>query len=200
MEERTRELHSEIDERQKATNRLRAPGAQHAQAKRTAHTHNWITDAAFDEWIACPKNPTHVLKTPVDQLLSSHSKFITFIHCDDRSRVKNTYADIAPTPRPYDTKYRYCLPGGELLYLREDGEPVSDETRTLVSFRDTTQDITRDKLAQQALEEIETRSRAIVDTAADGTITINDYEITGTFNQTAERMLGFRQHEVIGKI
>ncbi len=101
IEERTRELSAEIEERRKVTEQLRERDAQYAHAERIARTHNWITDAAFDEWTDCSKNTEHVLKTPVDQLLGPHSKFLEYIHREDRSRVKNTYADLGPNPRPY---------------------------------------------------------------------------------------------------
>ncbi len=331
IEERTRELSTEIEEREKITSHLRERDAQYAHAERIARTHNWITDAEFDEWIACSKNTEHVLKTPINQLLSPNSKFLSYIHQDDISRVRETFADVRRNPHPYAIEYRFCPPGGELLYLRDGGEPVYDDAGTLVSFRGTTQDITelrkqeeelhrqgvmsqqaakiaglghwvwdeiedrciycteevpglygvtmeefmglgtrtfdelerihpddriqvmdtfercvangddyqqeyrllhpdgtirwiqdtgmiyerengrvkstlgtirditRRKIAQQALEESELRNRAIVETAADGIITIDENCIIGTFNQAAERIFGFRQCEVIGK-
>ena len=46
--------------------------------------------------------------------------------------------------------------------------------------------------------ESETRTRAIVETAADGLITINDRGMIGSFNRAAEHMFGVAREEVIG--
>lgn len=59
-------------------------------------------------------------------------------------------------------------------------------------------DITERKAAEHALMESEARIRAIVDTAIDGIIVINERGIIEMFNGGAEKMLGYRAREVIG--
>lgn len=48
------------------------------------------------------------------------------------------------------------------------------------------------------LQEVEARTRAILDTAADGIITIDDRETVTSFNRAAETMFGYAATEVIG--
>ncbi len=331
VEERTQELQAEINERHQVTERLRERDGQYAHAERIAHTHNWTSDAALEEWISCSKNTEHVLRIPAEELIGPHAQFFSYIHHDDRAYVESTYEDVAQNPRPYEIEYRFCPPDDEIIRIRDTGEPVYDETGKLVSFRGTTQDITERherneelrrqgimaqqagkiiglghwiwdevedrciycseeapgmygvsmeefmgmgaqtfdqlgqvfgedrehvlraykqylsdgkdytveyrinppggtirwihevgttyeqkngqilstlgtmlditerKLAQQALEESESRNRAIVETAADGIITINEKCIIKTYNKAAERTFGYRQDEVVGQ-
>ena len=331
VEGRTGELRSEIEKRKKVTDRLRKRDAQYAQAERVAHIHNWTTNAAFDEWTDCSKNTEQVLRIPPEKILGPHSKFLSYVHNDDRARLEGLYKDVGREPRKYEVEYCICPPDGGAVYVRESGEPVFDDAGKLTSFIGTTQDITRqhgyeedlrrqgimaqqaakvaglgnwiwdeiedrcifcseeapnlfgvsmeefkglgtrefdqldhihpadrtkafhafkrcvseaegyqveyrviypdgrtgwiedtgavyemengrvkttlgtmrditaEKLAQQALQESESRNRAIVETAADGIITIDENGIVWTFNQAAERMFGYRYNDVIGR-
>src|SRR6202011_2804959 len=53
--------------------------------------------------------------------------------------------------------------------------------------------------AQAALVESETRSRAILESAVDGIITINKEGLIREFNPAAERIFGYRRADVLGK-
>lgn len=53
--------------------------------------------------------------------------------------------------------------------------------------------------ANQALRSSEARVRAIVDTAVDGVITIDDHGTIHTFNPAAEKIFGYHADEVVGK-
>ncbi len=49
------------------------------------------------------------------------------------------------------------------------------------------------------LRDAEARTRAIIDTAADGIVTINDQGLIQAFNPSAERIFGYRASEVLGR-
>jgi len=51
---------------------------------------------------------------------------------------------------------------------------------------------------EDRLREHEMRLRAIVDTAVDAIITINDQGVMGTANPATERMFGYSSEEMIG--
>jgi len=63
----------------------------------------------------------------------------------------------------------------------------------------TIQNITDRKNAERALLESEARMRAVVDTAVDAIVTIDDHAHIERFNPAAERLFGYAEAEVAGK-
>jgi two-component system sensor kinase FixL len=78
----------------------------------------------------------------------------------------------------------------DVIIRDEQGNP----TGTLSSG----EDITERRMAEEAVHEREERIRAIVETAVDGIITINDHGIVESMNSAVERLFGYMRTEVIG--
>jgi two-component system sensor histidine kinase/response regulator len=75
----------------------------------------------------------------------------------------------------------------QLEVARDDFEQaVAERTRSLVATSDR-------------LQEEESRTRAILDYAADGILCIDDDGVVQSFNTAATRIFGYEAHEVIGK-
>ena len=85
------------------------------------------------------------------------------------------------------------------LWIGVSGEPVFDESGKFKGYRGIGKDITKRKLTEEAPKESESRHRALIENAAEGVI-IHDASgrIVGT-NSSAERILGRRKDQLIGK-
>ncbi|MBW2483390.1 MAG: PAS domain S-box protein [Deltaproteobacteria bacterium] len=97
---------------------------------------------------------------------------------------------------------------GEFINRKKSGEefwesasisPIVDDEGEITHFVAVKDDITERRRAEEAQKVIAARTRAIVDHAADGIITINQQGIIEEFNPAAERIFGYQATHVIGQ-
>jgi two-component system CheB/CheR fusion protein len=100
---------------------------------------------------------------------------------------------------------RYTL---ETRYLRKDGAPVWVKVTSSLARADDgspafrismVEDISERVQAQERRERDEARYRAIIDTAVDSIVLIDERGSIQAFNPAAERTFGYRSSEVVGK-
>ena len=105
----------------------------------------------------------------------------------------------APSPSGRATDERW--------HIRKDGSrffasgvlaPIFDEDSKLRGFTKIARDMTQRKVAEEAVREAAVRLKAIVDTAVDGIITIDEAGIVESMNLAAERIFGYTRDEVLG--
>jgi PAS domain S-box-containing protein len=97
---------------------------------------------------------------------------------------------------------------GRWTYVRRDGShlrvqlavsAVRDADGTLLGFVGIAQDVTEHELAHEQLRLSESRTRAIIETASDAFIAIDDAGNIEDWNAQAERVLGWSRAEALGR-
>ncbi len=96
----------------------------------------------------------------------------------------------------------------ETRRLRKDGaiidvsvtvSPVWDDEGVIVGASKVARDITAGKAARAALQEREAHLQSVLDTVPDAMVVIDTRGIMQSFSAAAEKLFGYRAHEVIGQ-
>jgi PAS domain S-box-containing protein len=96
-------------------------------------------------------------------------------------------------------EYRLRRHDGEYRRISNTGTPREDNRGNFAGYIGSCLDVTESWRKAQALAESENRLRAILDTAAEGIITINECGIVESANGTAEKIFGYTVSEMVGQ-
>jgi PAS domain S-box-containing protein len=83
--------------------------------------------------------------------------YLSFIHPDDRAKLRSLVDWLTPKNPVYRTQYRRFRPDGALLWLEESGCATFDGDGEMVRLVGMTADITERKLAEKALSSVSSR-------------------------------------------
>jgi PAS domain S-box-containing protein len=96
----------------------------------------------------------------------------------------------------------------EGLRLRKDGstfwasvviEPITGDEGQIIGYSKITRDVTDRKIMHEEIVQGRAKYQAIIETAADGIIVVNEHGIIQAFNRAAEIILGYAADEVINR-
>jgi len=128
---------------------------------------------------------------------TSYEAFLAAIHPDDRLLVEDAVQACVETGRDYDIEHRVVWPDGSIHWLHESGGVVYDNEGNAEQMLGVVRDITRRKLAEQALAESEKKYRAIMENASDAILlgTMDAWIIDA--NRRAEELFGYTRKELL---
>jgi len=123
------------------------------------------------------------------------------VHPDDFVVVKEKLlAHLYGETTIYQSEHRVKSKNGRWIWILDRGKVVErDKHGKPLRAVGTHTDITERKQAEEAVRERETRIAAILDTAVDGIITINERGFIETFNPAAEKIFGYRAEDILGR-
>lgn len=124
--------------------------------------------------------------------------FETFLPQRDRPRIQSVFAHAVGGERVRANVNPILTRDGREREIEWYDAPLTDADGNVIGLLCMGQDITERMLAGQVLYEREERIRAILNTAADAVITIDQRGIVESFNPAAERMFGYDADEVVG--
>jgi len=131
-----------------------------------------------------------------EQLLGT--SFLPFIHEDDRNQVLRTIESLSLESSIASQEYRVLLADGTHWHQWEH-RALFDEAGNIVEYQSIGRDITKQKMAEQALLESEQAYRAVVE---DQSEFIARFRPDGTYvfvNEAFCRFFGKNKDEVVGK-
>ncbi len=122
---------------------------------------------------------------------------VEIIHPDDREPMREAIRAAIERQEPYTVEYRIVTSRGETKCVWEQGQPVADESGTVVALEGFISDITERKGAEQALAESEERYRDLFENARDAMFT---YDLRGRMisaNRRVAELTGYTNEEFL---
>jgi len=153
----------------------------------------WFCDLPFDKLIWDSIVKEHFWLPPDAEV--TIETFYERLHPDDRERTRETIAESNAKDLPYDIEYRTVSPDGRQKWIRAMGRTFDDPAGEPKRFDGLTLDISQRKLAEQTNSLL----AAVVDYSDDAIISISLDGVITSWNQSAERLFGYKEQEAIGR-
>lgn len=134
-----------------------------------------------------------------DTLTPSRSWLETYIHPADRETVLAEVQRALAAKGIFELEHRVLRIDGSPGWIHSRAVPILDERGEIVEWFGAAADVTARRDAEVRLRESEERMRAILSTAVDAILTIDEKGIIQSVNAATERMFGFSESEMIGK-
>ena len=122
------------------------------------------------------------------------------LHPDDRTDVLNAPQHAASTDRAIDAEFRFRHQDGQTVWVAGRTIAVQRDDGTVTGVIGTITDITAHKVAELALQEAKERLQVVLDASPVAIISVDRAGRILAWSQGAERMFGWKEKEVIGRI
>ncbi len=121
------------------------------------------------------------------------------LHPEDRQKVVQNWRRAVASQSSLAAEYRLRRPEGTIVWVVERATPEYDQNRQVVAFVGMITEITERKQAEEAVKASEARLRAILETAVDGIVTIDESGVIESVNPAVERLFGYTAEELVGQ-
>jgi PAS domain S-box-containing protein len=131
-----------------------------------------------------------MFKTEPESFSGSPEDFHRYVHPQDRVQVAEAEADAKETHKPYSAEFRVLSPDDEVRWVEASGRfyySPNDEPERMAGI---VVDITDRKQLELELRDSQDRMEAIVSTAMDAIIVVDEAQQIVLFNAAAEKMFG----------
>lgn len=187
--------HFDISHRKHQEEVLRKSESRLMQAQRIAALGNWELDMQTNALYWSDEN-FDIYELDKSKVTATYDAMLSRIHPDDRADLGNTYRAAIENKEKFEHNHRLLFEDGRVKYVNQQCEFLFNEQGKPLQAFGTTQDITRQKLADQALEKQRLRYKNVVENISDGLI-IDNIEGKVTFaNQQFLDMIGIEESDL----
>lgn len=155
----------------------------------------WDARSGRDGWFGDLQT---IFGIEADSHFGSFDKFLNRIHEDDRKRFSEAFAKAKEVRAPFDEEFRVLRTDGCVRWVRAIGRFYYTKTDTPLRMLGMVIDFTERKEKDEKLQESERQLAAIVGSAMDAIIAIDESCRILLFNTAAEAMFGCAAADVLG--
>ena len=121
------------------------------------------------------------------------------LHPDDVTHYDETFRASLRQRQSFEVEYRLRRDDGQYRWISERARPHYDDDGTFLGYIGTCFDITAQKAARGRAERAERRLQAILDSAMDAIITIDEEHRITQFSRGAEQIFGWPADGAVGQ-
>jgi two-component system cell cycle sensor histidine kinase/response regulator CckA len=141
-----------------------------------------------------------MLGFPSSEWLTDPQLWFRQIYPDDRKRVLTEFYKSHSNGQSFRSEYRLIARDGHIVWVRDEGTVVRDESGHPCFIRGFMFDISELLRAKEAIQKSEARFRAIFNGMAVGIALVNTDGRVMESNQALQKMLGYRGEELYNRI
>ena len=141
----------DITNRKQAEQALRDSEERFNELTRNIHQVFWMTDAQKNQVIYVSPAYEKIWGRSCESVYQNPRSFLDSVHPADRERVIASLSQQASGG--YDEEYRIMRPAGDVRWIRARAFPIQDSQGTVYRIAGISEDITRRKQTQEALDQ-----------------------------------------------
>ncbi len=140
-----------------------------------------------------------MLGFPPSEWLTNPHLWFRQIYPDDRKRVLFEFYKSHSNGKPFRSEYRLIRRDGRIVWVRDEGKVVRDESNHPRFIQGFMVDITELMRTREAIQKSEEKFQTIFEGMKVGIALVNGDGKIMESNQTLQKMLGYRGEELYGK-
>lgn len=185
----------DITERKRAEQRLRDSEAHYRQLIEASQSIFWTADPHGYVTVA---GETDAARLGSATSLADISGYGASVHPDDREEVARVIRHVLTTGDPLDLIYRFRMAGGRYRWIRTRAHALRDAEGRIERWYGSSEDIHRQKLAEEALATAQERLTLALDGNRVGVWDWNIAEGRTWLSDSAYALQGYANAEVLG--
>lgn len=133
-----------------------------------------------------------------ESLYQNPLSFMESIHPDDQERIKAAQINLQEQGIDFKEDFRIVQPDGKTRWVRAQTFPVRGEDGKVIRFAGIAEDITENRLAEDALKQSQIHFQSLIENAPDGIALLDkDYKIKYV-SPSGRKNFGYSEDEMMG--